>query len=59
MLTAVFFVLCLILPEKDKKNLSHGSSSLVGNFPFSESERTVILLEPAGKITSTINIQAN
>lgn len=59
MLIAVIFVLYLILPKKDKGNISHGSFLPVGNFPFSEPERTVVLLEPGGKITPTINIQAN
>jgi len=52
----LFIVHYLILCEKDKGNLSHGNSSLVLNSPFSEPERTVIPVEPAGKITcSTIH----
>lgn len=34
--------------KKSWRNLSHGNSSVVVNFTFSESERTVIPMEPAG-----------
>lgn len=58
MLAALFFVPYLILCEKNKSNLSHGNSSLVVSFPFSEPERAVISVEPAGEINSSTNTLA-